>query len=140
MASFAEDLRAVFRALAEARDGDFYRLYVDLTYAWPRPIPMIEFRVFQVADSVDALVALGVDGHRPDGSLVRWGVSLRASPQRLTIHGTVEITDDSGVFEVFKLAGDPADAAEAAELTRRYAAEVCAQRGWMEASGGATES
>jgi hypothetical protein len=28
MASFAEDLRAVFRALAEARDGDFYRLYV----------------------------------------------------------------------------------------------------------------
>lgn len=65
-----------------------------------------------------------------------WGVSLRASPERLTVHGGVEITDDSGVVEVFTLTGDPADAGEAAELIRRYAAEVCAQRAWMDEGDG----
>lgn len=101
MANFAEDLRAVLRALAEARDGDFYRLYVDISYAWPRPFPTIAFRAFQVDKSLDVLVGGVVDGHRPDGSEVEWGVSLRASPERLTVHGGVEITDDSGTVEVF---------------------------------------
>jgi GTP:adenosylcobinamide-phosphate guanylyltransferase len=65
--SFPEDVRAVFRALAEARDGPFLKLAVDLSYVRPRPIPSIDFRIYEVADSPDAYVVVGVEWDRPDG-------------------------------------------------------------------------
>jgi hypothetical protein len=80
VAGFPEDLRAVFRALAEARDGPFYALWVHLTGVWPRPLPTLGFRILQVADSEDAILGVWVSGERPDGYEVGWALSLTATP------------------------------------------------------------
>jgi len=41
------DIRVVLRALAEVRDKDFYALWALLTRSWPKPLPGIEFRIYQ---------------------------------------------------------------------------------------------
>jgi hypothetical protein len=132
MTGFPEDLRAVLRALAEARDGPFYRLYVDLTYAWPGPYAGIGFRIYQVADSPDVLLGVSASVQRPNAPGVAWSVVLKVSPHRLSIEGAVEVDEESGsVKEVFSLNTEAATAAEAADLVSRYSEEVCAQRAWI---------
>lgn len=129
MAGFPEDFRVVLRALAEARDGPFYDLYVHLP--WTRPaIPTIDFRIFKM-DSQDARVVVGVDGQRPDGFGVTWSLGLDVTSTGFEVSARVEITDKAGnVDEVFRLSDEGASASDAADLIRRYSSEVCAQRSW----------
>ena len=129
MAGFPEDFRVVFRALAEARDGPFYDLYVHLP--WTRPtIPRIDFRIFKM-DSQDARVVVGVDGQRPDGFGVTWSLGLDVASTGFGVSASVEITDKAGnVDEIFGLSDEATSAADAADLIQRYSTEVCAQRSW----------
>jgi hypothetical protein len=117
------------RALAEARDGPFYDLYVH--QPWKRPtIPTIDFRIFKM-DSQDVWLVVGVDGQRPDGFGVTWSLGLGVASTGFAVSAGVEITDKAGnVDEVFRLSDEASSAADAADLIQRYSTEVCAQRSW----------
>jgi hypothetical protein len=50
----------------------------------------------------------------------------------VSVDAAVEITlEDGNVDEVFARSGEPETAAQAADLIRRYATQVCAERSWM---------
>jgi hypothetical protein len=138
MSGFPDDVRAVLRALAEARDGPFYNLYVDLSYAWPGPSANIGFRIYQVGDSPDVWLGVSTSIDPPNGLGVDWSVFLRISIQRLSVEGAVEVNEDAegNVRVVFSLNSEAATASEAASLIRRFSEEVCAQRAWIGYPGG----
>ncbi|MEU8230637.1 hypothetical protein AB0C12_13665 [Actinoplanes sp. NPDC048967] len=126
----AVDVQRVFRALAEARDKDFYPLWCDLTYLW-RPLPEITFRIYQVAGTADARVALWVAGSRPDRTRITWGLGVTAEAGTLTIETSIDVGAPAGPEvddQVFERSAATGDAARAAELIRSMAGELCAQR------------
>ena len=127
MSGGAEPVRAVLRALAEARDGDFYRLMVGLS-GEQGGRPSIDFRIYKVADTPDALAVVGVKFTRGDGgSEVVWSVAVTATEEKLLIEGTVETSAASsqGYVELFGRRAETADAGHAARLVGEIAAEVC---------------
>jgi hypothetical protein len=124
------DVQLVFRALAEARDKDFYPLWCDLTYLW-RPLPEIKFRIYQVADTADARITLWVAGSRPDRTQVTWGLAVTAEAGGLTIETSIDIGAPDGPEvdeQVFERTAETDDATRAAELIRGMAGELCGQR------------
>ncbi|WP_433727092.1 hypothetical protein ACQP2Y_11470 [Actinoplanes sp. CA-051413] len=124
------DVQRVFRALAEARDKDFYPLWCDLTYLW-RPLPEIKFRIYQVADTVDARIALWVAGSRPDSTQITWGLVVTAEAAKLTIETSIDVGTPDGPEvddQVFERSAETDDATRAAELIRSMAGELCGQR------------
>ena len=127
-----DSVRAILRALAEVRDGSFYSLYVDLTYRKAHPLPQIGFRIYQVANSHEAVLGVGVSVTRPDGTIVSWSLSIETSARSLDISGTVELTDDNGSREVFVRSAETADLQQVANLIHNVADEVCAQKHWFE--------
>jgi hypothetical protein len=132
MNGFPDDLRAVLRTLAEARDGPFYNLYVDLTHAWPGPSADIGFRIHKVADTTDVMLSVGASVNPPGALYVGWSVALMVEPERLTVTGMIEADEAvESTREVFKLNSEARTAEEAAELIRQYSEEVCAQRAWI---------
>ena len=127
-------VREILRALAEVRDGPFYSLYVDLTYRIKQPVPTINFRIFQVADSHEAVLGVGVSAIRPDGADVGWSLGIETASGSLVITATVEISNKQGTHEVFVLSADTTDPRQASTLIRTYASEVCAERHWLDAT------
>ncbi len=123
-------VRGVLRALAGVRDGAFYRLWVDLTAIADRPLPDLTFRIFQIADSDDAIATLGVGMMRSDGAEVCWSLSVATTPQGLVVTGSVELTTDAGVEEVHRISHTASEPARAGELIRACADAVCRERAW----------
>lgn len=128
MTPSTDAVRGVLRSLAEARDGPFSRLWVDACHIWRAPSPEIGFRIFQVADSADAYVAVGVSGTRTDGREVSWSLTVRASPTSLTISAQVEVEIDRGFETVFEVAETTGAVDEATMLIAEYADKVCRER------------
>ena len=126
--SEVEGIREILRALAEARDGPFYSLWVELTYRVRHPLPRIEFRIYQAADSAETLLSVWVSATRPDGIEVGWSVGLETTPRALIIWATVDFSDDQGSHEVLELYTETQDAGEAAAQIGVYAGTVCAER------------
>jgi hypothetical protein len=124
------DVQRVLRALAEARDKDFYPLWVRLTYVWRPPLPEIGFRIYQIADTADARVAVSVTGTRPDGARHTWGIAVDARSETITVATALDVDSPDGdeVDEVFGRTAETGDPARAAGLIRTMAAELCGQR------------
>ena len=129
--SDVDALGKVLRALAEARDGPFYSLYVDLSYRFKNSSPNFGFRIYRLADSVGAMLAVGVSVTRPDGTDIGWSLSLTTSPGSMLVTACVEITDDHGTDEVFERSVSATDCHEASTLISTLASEVCAERQWL---------
>ena len=127
--SDVESVREILRTLAEVRDGPFYSLWVELTYRIKHPLPQIGFRIFQVADSAEAILGVGVSATRPDGAEIGWSVGLETAPGSLVVSASVDLSDDKGNQEVFVRRADTQSCAEASKLIRKYASEVCAELG-----------
>jgi len=126
------DIRVVFRALAEARNKDFYNLCVLLTRSWPKPLPKIEFRIYPVAESTDARVVVRVAATRPDGTDFDWGLAVTTQQDSLFIEGSVDMrTPEDDWSEVFSKSRETTDPEQAASLIRAIASEVCSQRQWL---------
>lgn len=124
----ADAVRVVLRALGEARDGPFYRLWTAVGRAWSPAVPTIGFRVYQTANSEDAYVAVGVTGTRPDGNEFSWSVSVEASPASLTVAGRVEGDAVGGADALFVVVQSTDAADEAGRLIAEFAERVCDQR------------
>ncbi len=126
------DVRVVLRALAEVRNGEFYRLWVTLTRCWPKPLPRIEFRIYPVAESADGHVVVVVDGTRPDGAEFNWGLTVTTRQHSLIIEGSIGMLPaDGDGSELFSTSSETADPQQAADIIHAVAAEVCAHRGWL---------
>jgi len=124
------DVQRVFRALAEARGKAFYPLWCDLTYLW-RPLPDLKYRIYPVADTADARIALWVAGSRPDRTQITWSLGVTAEAARLTIETSIDVGAPDGPEvddQVFERSAETDDAARAAELIRSMAEELCGQR------------
>jgi hypothetical protein len=92
----------------------------------------MKYRMFKVGDRPDAVIALVVEGERPDGCQVTWSLGVQAGPEKLTVDAAVEITlEDGNVVEVFTVTSEPQTAAQAADVIERYATRVSAERSWM---------
>jgi hypothetical protein len=126
-----EGIRQLLRALAEVRDGPFYSLWVDMTYRVKQPMPQFVFRIFQVNDGINAVLSVNVSAYRADGAEVSWGVGLN-TVDSLNVYGGIEIDDKDGTREVFECSEIAASPKMAAEIIRRFAQEVCAQRHWFD--------
>ncbi len=126
------DVRDVLRALAEARDKEFYGLWVILTRSWPKPMPGIEFRIYQVSDSADIHVVVHVDGTRPDGTEVDWSLAVTTRQDGMIIEGSVSArTPEDDGSAIFSTSEETSDPQQAASLIRAIATEVCGQREWL---------
>ena len=123
-------VREVLRALADVRDGPFYRLWVDLTSIVTTPLPAIGFRIFRVADRPDAVAVVVVSMRRSDGVDVCWSLSVETATDSLHITGSVELTTDDGIDEVFSRSRTSTDAPAAVETIHAFAREVCGERSW----------
>ncbi len=134
MTSGGHAVRHVLRALAEARDGPLYSLYVHLTHCAARP-PSIGFRIYQVAESEDVRVVAGVEYERPDGVGMCWSVAVQTVDNEVVVEGSVEVERATGHEDVVELSERTADPARAAALVRQFAAEVSAHRKGIEADG-----
>ena len=124
-----ESVREILRTLAEVRDGPFYSLWSGLPRQSGRPMPQIDFRIYQVADSSDASLSIWVSTIMTDGVEVTWGVSLITSPKSFLVTALVEIFDDDKPHEVLARSADTQDSGEASRLIRKFANEVCAELG-----------
>ena len=127
-------IRSVLRALAEARDGPLYALYVHLTHRATRPA-RLDFRIYQVADSEDVRVVASVAYERPDGVGLCWSVLVQTVDNELLVEGSVEVERANGYQSVVELSERTADPARAAALIGQFAAAVCAHRADIEPEG-----
>ena len=134
MTAASRAIRNVLRALAEARDGPLYSLYVDLSHRAAQP-PTIGFRIYSVADSDEVRVALGVEWQRSDGLPVSWGVTVETAGIEIVVTGGVEIERASGYEAVVEYSDRTTDPERAPELVRRIAADVSAYRECIESTG-----
>ena len=130
--SDVDSIREVLRALAEVRDGPFKSLHTDLTYRIQRPLPQINFRIYQVADSKEAYLVVGVSATRPDGEEVSWSLSIETSAGSLIVTAAVEVSYEQGYRQVFERSESTTDSRQAASLIHAYAVEVCRERRWFE--------
>lgn len=131
-------VREILRALAEARDGPFYHLWVELCDRWwhdmPEPVrsgtalPTIEFRIYQVANSVDALAVVSVNGKRPGGPWYTWSLTVRTERDQLEVVGGLSREGEWDEQEVFSITERASKATVAAECILRIAGKVCEQR------------
>ena len=129
-------VRAVLRALADVRDGPFYRLWVDLTYLVQTPLPTIDFRIFRVADGDDAMVGVGVSMRRSDGADVGWSISVETSASALHLTSSVAVTTDDGTLEVYSKSHTSHDTEDAVETIHAFARDVCNERSWASSTAG----
>jgi hypothetical protein len=58
--------------------------------------PVTNFRIFQVADTPDAVVVLGVEAAAQTAAWCFWSVELWMASERLTVSASVEITLEDG--------------------------------------------
>ncbi|WP_194820380.1 hypothetical protein [Nocardia sp. XZ_19_385] len=124
----------MLRALAEARAGPFYSLWIHLGYAVHRQSPKIEFRIHQVFPSDGAYLVLYVSAIRQDQMDVHWSLTLAVSGESIKISAHVEVETDSGHDEVFERCAVVHSATDAVQAIERFAAAVCAERHWFDPS------
>ena len=124
-----DSVRTTLRTLAEVRDGPFYSLWVGLPRDNACPMPQIDFRIYQVADSADTSLSIWVSAIRADGAEVSWGVSLITTSKSFVVTALVEISDGDTTHEVFTRSADTRNSNEASRLIHQFANEVCAELG-----------
>src|SRR6476620_10557133 len=122
-------VRDVLRALADVRDGSFYRLYVELPFK--EPIPEIGFRIYGIADRPDAFAVVYVSVTRPDCVEVAWSLSLETTDDALIVTGSVELTTDKGTVGVFNNSHTLYDPADVGNKIHILADQVCGERSWI---------
>ena len=121
----------ILRAIADARNGPLYALWVSLQAEPGRVGPEIGFRIYPVADRPDAYLVTWVSGHRGDGREVSWSVGVTARPDSLEVVGTVEVGDESGRWDtVYESTSSTVTAADAATAVLDQASAVAQQRQW----------
>ena len=119
----------ILRAVADARNGPLYGLWVSLRAEPGRLEPEIGFRIYPTADRPDAYLATWVAARRGDGREVSWSVGVTARPDSLEVIGTVEVGDDSGRWDtVYESATSTVRAVEAATAVLDRAAALAQQR------------
>ena len=125
-----DDIRTVLRALADIRRTDFYPLWANLLQSWPEPMPEMEFRIDQIADSTDAAAVVCVEATRPDGTEFVWGLRLITRSGNLVVESSVGFRSADGAISdlLFKRSEQSQDPSQAAHLIRTLAAEVCQLR------------
>ena len=129
-----EAVAAVLRSLADARDGPFYELWIDLLRSNTKPQPTIGFRVYRAVGpaEADSYTVVGVSGIREDGRSVSWTLALEAG-SKLRIVGSVEIDEENGGSrELYEQEERVDDAGAAARVIAAIAGGVCAQRHWWD--------
>lgn len=126
-----QTVRDVLRALADVRDGSFYRLWVDLTYLVKTPLPKIEFRIMRIADSKDAVANVVVSLTRPDWVEVFWCLSVQTTGEALIVTGSVELETDEGSVEVYTNSQTLHDPADVVDTIHTLADRVCGERSWV---------
>jgi len=122
----------VLRALAEARDGPFYNLFVTVTKgarskSGARP-PDIGFRIYRVADGGDACVVLHLSAPRLDDVEQTWTLSVQTDGRALVVSGEVSVENERGSQQLFETSRRTTDETQAASLIHEIAQEVCAYR------------
>jgi hypothetical protein len=135
----ARDVRSVLRALADARDGAFYALWIELTRRWPEPTPSIGFRIFRMADTDNAHVVVSVGGTSPNGVEALWSVSVVASDEELTLEGQLEVADGDNWSSIYRDERVVSDPSLAAESILALASAVCSQRDLLRETPPATD-
>mgnify|MGYP000206241023 CR=1 FL=1 len=125
-------IRTILRALADVRDGPFYRLWVDLTYAVQSPQPEIGFRLRRVADSAEVSATVWVSARNSGGTDVGWGISVDTIAEHLVVSASISLTTDTGEQEVYSVQERTPCAAAAAATVVNFSHTVCSQRQWMD--------
>lgn len=138
LSSTNHGVREILRALAEARDGPFYNLWLDVQVRIRSPLPDIGFRIYQ-SDAIDAQVSVWVSAVRSDGNQVCWGVGVETRGDEFEVFGEISEDDDRGSHEVFWVSDRSTDLKRAAEMIGDFARQVCARRECLETPG-ATDS
>lgn len=134
--STVEAVASVLRSLADARDGPFYALWIDLTRSSAQQQPTIDFRIYHAVgpDEGNTHTVVGVSGVREDGRTVSWALVLDAGSE-LRIIGVVEVDEENGGSRaLYAREKRVDDAGAAARAIATLAADVCAQREWWTAS------
>lgn len=124
-------VRDVLRALADVRDGPFYRLYVDLPHPVKKPLKKIEFGIVRIADSKDAVAIVVVSTTRPDWIEVFWSLSVETAREALIVTGSVELETDEGTVEVYTNSQTLHNPANVVDTIHTLADRVCGERSWM---------
>jgi hypothetical protein len=123
-------VREVLRALAEVRNGAFYKLWLDLQELVKTPLPKIEFLIRRIADSKDAVTIVPVSLRRPDCVEVLWSLSEETIGEALIVTGSVELTMDEDTVEIFTNSHTLHDGADVVDTIHTLAGEVCGERSW----------
>ena len=130
--SDVDAVAAVLRSLAEARDGPFYDLWIELLRSETKPLPEIGFRIYRAATPAGATshTVVGVSGTREDGRSVAWTLALDVGSE-VRVTGTVEMDEEDGGWREMYIETEAViDAAAAAQAIGTIAASLCAQREW----------
>jgi len=137
----AESVRSILRAVVDARNGAFYKLWLEATKRRTSTLPSIGYGLIGVADSSDVIVSVGVSLHRDDEVQVHWGLGVRCSAFAFDVSAQIEVerSDRGEVEEVFQEGHSTAELSEAAHLIGRLAEVVTAQREWLIDSPGNRE-
>lgn len=129
-----EAVGVVLRSLADARDGPFYDLWIELLRDQTKPQPEIGFRIFRAAMPTGATshTVVGVSGVRSDGRHVAWTLALDVG-RELSIVGSVEIDEeDGGSRELYVEEQAVTRADQVATAIGAIADKLCAQRHWWD--------
>jgi hypothetical protein len=135
MNSSIHGLREILRAFAEVRDGPFHQLWLELTKRVRSPKPKTGFRIFQVANGAEAMVAVWVSARGRKGHELSWGVSVQTVGDELWLLGSVSVGDGRGSRALFEVTDRTADGERAAELLRSFATQVCTKLEYLDGSG-----
>lgn len=131
-----EAVASVLRSLADARDGPFYALWIDLMRTSTQRQPTIGFRIYRAVgpDEANSHTVVGVTGVREDGRTLSWTLSLDAGSD-LRITGSVDVDEENGESRQLYVQNERVDdAGAAARAITAIAADVCAQRDWWTSS------
>lgn len=119
------------RALAEARDGPYYALWCDLTHVSASPEPKIGFRIFQVANTHDAVAVVSVDTSNTSvGAGICWATAVTATSDSVLVEASIELESDAGWTTVFERSVRAATAEAIAQTIADLSSVVCSERTW----------
>jgi hypothetical protein len=135
MTSDVEAVRAVLRALADVRNGEFQRLLREFEKLGLRPD--LWSRLSRLANDRGASLGLGISAERDDGVEVNFSIVCLVD-DTLTVTAQVELTDTEGRWsEAFAVSEETNSSTAASELIHNFASDLRDQVNWLEAGSSA---
>lgn len=121
-------VEVVLRALADARDGAFYALWLTLLKRGYPQKAKINFRLYRVSDTAGVHIAVWVTQELPDNTEWCWSVGVTTQGDAVVVEGTVEEDPPYNDLKTrFHLTETTTDAAHAQSLILQFAEQVCQQ-------------